>query len=409
MPMTLHWSTLALFLILPLLTAGVGIVCLRLASRVTFHFPASPEAPPLEMPAGGTTPIGRRWRGLAALPALNHHRHARTHLAPMLKPLPQTFEYLAPQKWVVHALQMLRPQLDTLVDEAVEKNNGLLWENLPITLKNRMYERVHREIPAVLDDIIEEIGDQSDMMVDLDHFFDTAERHHPHLSLRLLERASRPFLHAGGMRMFVWTLPGTLVTLLLWLLHPVWWILAIGLWLSMLVGVRMRHVHLHASTAAHKDGRHPLGRQVADPVSQLMAEELLTPRHWISTVMEGPSDRQTYLIVKRHVGRLVDLLTIRTFLQVTVGANGYMTLKLALNDTIRSALRQPFDDTRFNRSQSRQVARLLGSRLERWNSARLLALVKPVVRMHTVILISLSGVASLLLALAATLLMTTLN
>lgn len=399
MPMTLHWSTLALFLFLPLLAAGVGIVCLRLALRLTFHFPSSPEP---GAPA-------RRWRGLAALPALNHDRHARTHLAPMLKPLPQTFEYLAPQKWVVHALQMLRPQLDTLVDEAVEKNNGLLWENLPITLKNRMYERVHREIPAVLDDIIEEIGDQSDMMIDLDHFFDTAERHHPHLSLRLLERASRPFLQAGAVRLFLWTLPGAFTTVLLWLLYPVWWILASGLWLSILLGLRMRHVHLHARVASRQDQRHPLGAQVADPVSQLMADELLTPRHWISTVMEGPSDRQTYLIVKRHVGRLVDLLTIRTFLQVTVGANGYMTLKLALNDTIRSALRQPFDDTRFNRSQSRQVARLLGSRLERWNSNRLLALVRPVVRLHTGILIGLSGIASLLMAVAVTVVLTYLT
>jgi hypothetical protein len=211
------------------------------------------------------------------------------------------------------------------------------------------------------------------------------------------------------VRLFLWTLPGACTTVLLWLLYPVWWILASGLWLSILLGLRMRHVHLHARVASSKDERHPLGAQVADPVSQLMADELLTPRHWISTVMEGPSDRQTYLIVKRHVGRLVDLLTIRTFLQVTVGANGYMTLKLALNDTIRSALRQPFDDTRFNRSQSRQVARLLGSRLERWNSNRLLALVRPVVRLHTGILIGLSGIASLLMAVVVTVVLTYLS
>ena len=47
--------------------------------------------------------------------------------------------------------------------------------------------------------------------------------------------------------------------------------------------------------------------------------------------------------------------------------------------------------------------------LERWNSNRLLALVRPVVRLHTGILIGLSGIASLLMAVAVTVVLTYLT
>lgn len=352
----------AQLLCVPVLLAGTGWIVYNIACFLTFR--------PRNF-VGPGKPFG--WQGWLARSQSNLQRHLVASLSPTFKPLSQIFEYLTPQKWVVHAVQTLRPQLDTLIDEAIEKHNSVLWENMPVGLKNRFYERAHRQIPAVIDDIIEEIGDQSDHLIDIDHLFTLAGQQAPYLSTRLMEHAASPWLQAARSRFFFCLLFALIpVSLAYWYWND-WRLLAMGIYCSFCLALWYRHrsVWLGAADASKGKELTPFQerchaeckQRFSATVAPLLADEVFTPRHWMTAVIDGPRARQTYLVAKKHVSRLVENLSIRTFAQLTIGANGYVELKTSLSTTVLNALRSPFEDNRFNQSRSARVSTLIEHKL----------------------------------------------
>lgn len=382
-----EWVALAAqLLFVPVLLAGAGWAVFNAASFLTFH-PRSFVGP--------GKPFG--WQGWLARSqsALQHHLVAS--LSPTFKPLSQIFEYLTPQKWVVHAVQTLRPQLDTLIDEAIETHNSVLWENMPVAFKNRFYERAHRQIPGVIDDIIEEIGDQSDSLIDIDHLFSIAGQQSPFLSTRLMEHASLPWLRAARSRFFFCQLLALLPVLLAYWFWRDWQWLAIGIYGSFCLALWFRHRSVWAATQNaspthfQKRCQSECRELFAVSVAPLLADEVFTPRHWMTAVIDGPRTRQTYMLAKKHVSRLVENLSIRTFAQLTIGANGYVDLKTALSTTVLNALRSPFEDARFNQSRSARVAALIEQKLAVVFLPDIKRLLAPVFNAHSSIALILAG------------------
>lgn len=390
-----EWGWLAAqLLFMPILLAGLGLIIFKAASYLTFH--------PRQFVGPGKL-LG--WQGWLARSQSGLRHHLVASLSPSFKPLSQMFEYLTPQKWVVHAVQTLRPQLDTLIDEAIETNNSVLWENMPIALKNRFYERAHRQIPAVIDDIIEEIGDQSDTLIDVDHLFDIAGQQSPFLATRLMEHAASPWLRAAHV-LFFFAMVFTLVPVgALWWHTQNWHVLAAGIYGSFSLALWLRHRSVWSASLANGKGAPRLSRSATRmqtrcrqdfsiAVAKLLAEEVFTPRHWMTAVIDGPKARQTYMITKKHVSRLVENLSIRTFAQLTIGATGYVELKTALSTTVLNALRYPFEDTRFNTSRAARVSALIESKLSAGIQPEIKRLLAPVFTAHTTIALVLAAPAA---------------
>lgn len=386
-----EWVGLAAqLLFMPILLAGLGLVVFKWASFLTFH--------PRRF-VGPVKVVG--WQGWLARSQSGLQHHLVASLSPSFKPLSQMFEYLTPQKWVVHAVQTLRPQLDTLIDEAIETNNSVLWENMPVGLKNRFYERAHRQIPAVIDDIIEEIGDQSDTLIDIDHLFGVAGEQAPFLATRLMEHAATPWLQAARVRFFLCMLLALLPVSAAYWYWQDWRVLGAGLYGSFCLALWYRHRSVWRASLA-KPGETQLShsqkryqnectQRFAVSVAQLLADEVFTPRHWMSAVIDGPKARQTYMIAKKHVSRLVENLSIRTFAQLTIGASGYVELKTTLSTTVLNALRSPFEDARFNQSRSARVSALIEHKLSATFLPEVKRLLGPVFTAHTTIALVLAA------------------
>lgn len=380
-------ETLALIvqlLLVPVLVAGLGLAAYRAATYLTFH--------PRQF-AGAGALFG--WQGWLARRQIRLQSHLIVTLGPTLNPLSQVFEYLTPQKWVVHALQVLRPQLDNLIDEAISKNNSVLWENMPVTLKNRFYSRAHRQLPGVIDDIIEEVGDQSDSLIVLEHLFAIAGAHTPFLATRLLEHAATPYLGAARSRFFLCLFALMVPVAAAHTVWPHWWLLAAGIYASFCTSLWFRHTTFwktgkpqHQGAPAEKRrtlARETCKREFALSVAPLIADELLTPRHWMTSVIDGPMSRKAYMIVKKHVSRLVENLSIRTFAQLTIGATGYVELKTALSTTVLSAMHAPFEDARFNQSRSARVTDLFGQKLLAMSDRDVKLLLAPAINSQSVL------------------------
>ncbi|CBL46764.1 Hypothetical protein HDN1F_31810 [gamma proteobacterium HdN1] len=375
-----------LLLLSPLAIAGAGWLVQRIAGWMIFH--------PRNF-MGIAWPLG--WQGWLARTPEQCQQRAIQVLGGAARPLGQTFEYLAPQKWVVHAVQTLRPQLDTLIDSAVEANNSVVWENMPIALKNRFYERAHRQIPAVIDDIIEDIGDHSDTLIDLDFLFTESAKRNPQFPVELAEQVARPWLAASGWRFFLCLLAILIPVLGFFYLKQQWQVLAIGIYCGFGFALWARHRSLWGASANHPLSELQQARQtvciqaMSGLVAAQLAKEVFTPRNWIASVIDGPKSRQTWLLTKKHVSRLIENMLIRTLAQMTIGANGYVELKSSLCGTVLTALRAPFEDERFNQAPTERIQALIEQKLHEMPANAFRPLLEPIQTAHTTLALLLAA------------------
>ena len=175
----------------------------------------------------GVGPLG--WQGIIPKNAEKIASDINKNLVQHFVNVGQIFEYLGPERTVNHITSTLRPQLDTLVDEVMLENHTVLWENLPISLKNRMYARMHRMLPRIIDDIVEDIGDQILWLVKTDHLIIQQFKTQPEKLVNLFLSCTQNSLkHVAWFCAIVGSFLSW-IPLTLWLDYHLWWILPAGL------------------------------------------------------------------------------------------------------------------------------------------------------------------------------------
>ncbi len=47
------------------------------------------------------------------------------------------------------------------------ERNAVLWENLPLMVKNRIYARARRQIPEIMDNVVDDMAQNIEQLIDL--------------------------------------------------------------------------------------------------------------------------------------------------------------------------------------------------------------------------------------------------
>jgi hypothetical protein len=298
--------------------------------------------------------------------------HWSRELLEKLAGLQQVFEHIGPEKLITHQLSSLRPQIDGIIDEVMTENNAVLWENLPILVKNRFYMRAHRLLPRIIDDIVEELGDGLTRILSYQRLLKYAEKQQPGtlqqlydiLSKRTFDSLARFCACLGFMvgcvqvaiAMWVqadslgyWAISGALtVFLFFWLCQR---------WIQYpYKPIRLWHWCIRSPYAKFRE-------QQDQELAELLANSVLSIRNIFNTLLHGSKSRHTHIIIKKRVSVLVEDMNIRTFVQLTVGPIGYLELKKTLTDKLTEAIMEPLEEEQFNTSRAELVAKFLKKRL----------------------------------------------
>lgn len=300
--------------------------------------------------------------------------HWSRGLLEKLGTLDQIFEHVGPEKIVAQQLSRLRPQVDSFIDDVMTARNQVLWENLPILLKNRFYSRAHRMLPRIIDDIVEDLGDSLRRIVtypQLLHFAEqdnpgTLERFYHLLTAQIFQRLIRFCMLMGFVGGLLQGVAGCMINSQ----SPWFWILTgatIGVgffWLA------QRRVNTPAAptTFGLFTLRSPVNRlrvQHDRALADFLSQTILSPRNIARTLVLGGKARHTHIIVKKRIAPLVEEFDVRTFAQLTVGPIGYMNLKQSMADKLVQSFLDPFEDERFNQDRARALAEFLHDRIEK--------------------------------------------
>src|SRR4051812_27570019 len=284
------------------------------------------------------------------------------------------YAQLEPEAIAQHILDTASGDVRDAVERIMERENPQLWHDLPPRLRERVHRRVQEQLPDIVREVTDEIGENIDHLLDVKLMVIRRMQDDPSLAnrvfLEVAPRELRFIINFGFFFGFALGIPTAILTVLVF---PTWWWLLpllgtfIG-WATNVVGIWM----IFEPKEPRKIGpftfhglfmrRQP---EVAEVYSKIIADDIVTIGNIGEELLHGPrSDRTRHMIqttmrpaVDRAVGRA------RPAVRMAVGPREYDAIRTGVAEETVEYTMTPLADPAFNRRQSEAVKKLFVARM----------------------------------------------
>ena len=281
------------------------------------------------------------------------------------------YQHLDPPAIAEHIVQIMAPEVPEIVDNAMTRQQPQLWNNLPPRLKEAVYARVGNQLPGIVADITEEIGEHIDQLLDpkimvIEHF-----RNNPALVNKIFydvgRRELKLMVNFGLIFGFILGIPVAIVD------HSfgIWWLLPIlGVivgWTTNLLGMalifdpveekRFLGIKLHGLFLRRQ-------AQVADVYARIIAEEVITLENIGNFLLYGPRGDRTQQMLESAMGPAIDRAAgpARAALRAAVGGREFDAIREQVAQDSAAHTITPFRDAAFSQRQSEKIRVLFAHR-----------------------------------------------
>ena len=281
------------------------------------------------------------------------------------------YQQLEPDQIAEHIVTMFSPEIPQIVDETMQREQPALWRNVPPRAKLAVYGRVQQQLPGIVRQITDEIGEHIDQLLDpkimvIDHF----ERN-PALVNKVFRNAGQKELNLminfGFIFGFLLGIPVAFID------HTVgiWWLLPImGVfvgWTTNLLGMSL----IFEPPEPRKVGPFKLlglflrrQDEVAEVYAQIIAEDVVTLENIGNFLLDGPRGDRTRQMLEDALGPAIDKAAgpARAAVRVAVGTREYDTIRESVAQQAVGRTLEPFRDPEFSRRQSEKIRVLIAKR-----------------------------------------------
>jgi uncharacterized membrane protein YheB (UPF0754 family) len=281
------------------------------------------------------------------------------------------YQRLEPDEIAAHIVAMFDPEVPAIVDRTMRREQPGLWSSLPPRVRQAVYDRVRAQLPDIVHQITDEIGEHIDQLLDpklmvIDHF----ERH-PALVNRIFQdvgrRELRLMVNFGFLFGFLFGIPVAVLT------HfaPYWWLLPIlGVivgWSTNLLGmwvifepVQPRQVgplRLQGLFLRRQD-------EVAEVYAQIIADDVVTLENIGNFLLDGPRSDRTRQMLEEALRPAIDRAAgpARAAVRVAIGPEHYDAIRASVAQEAAGYTMAPFRDPEFSRRQSGRIRELIAAR-----------------------------------------------
>ncbi|MBO3661031.1 MULTISPECIES: hypothetical protein [Acinetobacter] len=314
-------------------------------------------------------------------------------------------------------------ELEHLIDEVMMDRNAVLWENLPYSIKRRIYAQAHKQLPQVLKELVTELTMNVESLVDMRDMVVSQMEGDRRLMVRM-------FLKVGQKEInFIWHISALigmffgLFQMVVWFVVPwhwtvpfwaaIWGFLTnwIAIWM-VFNPVEPHYIKYPQFVKRTADHRFPwikpviprigtfniqgafMKRQeeVSDVFASVVTEDLITLKSIMTEMMYGGKKDKTRRIVKRHINEIMETPLVRTSLQLSLGPKEYAKLKTDLIDRSIEITMVPVSDPAFNASRAQKIYQMFRDRIRDLTPNEFQNLLRPAFQEDEWILIVLGGV-----------------
>jgi len=324
--------------------------------------------------------------------------------------LGEIFRQMDPDAMADHISAEIAPHLNDYTDEVLfYGGNGAVWRALPRIVKRQIYQRVHEEMPRLVHNLMEDVGENVDELMDFKHMLVSQLVEDKALLNRLFLEAGREefkFIVKSGL--YFGFLFG-LVQLSVWSVYKGWWVLPL---FGGIVGYLTNWIAINLifrPLRPKKVGKWTvqglfLKRQseVAAVWCRLVTREIVTIRQVIDAMLHGPRSEATQSLIKRHIQPIADeaLGALRPAAELTVGSRGLEGLRNSVGEKAVQVSLEPFKHWSFIEERASVLEELLYQRMAGLPPEEFQDLLRPCFQEDELKLIVMGGVLGFLAGLA---------
>lgn len=350
----------------------------------------------------GVGPIG--WQGVIPRKAEKMAHICIDRTLQKFGDLNEIYRKLEPEEIVRQIISRVGPRLDEYIDEVMYELQPVLWDNLPLFARNRIYRWGREQLPKRIESLVEDFGDDLNDLVDLKALLSQELAAHPDLMNRIFQQAGSAELRSVITRgAIIGGILGAVVAPF-WLHYPEPWLLPAG---GLVVGFLTNWIAINLIFRPLRPRRILFWKvqglflrrqpEISDVWARLVAEELITVEKVADAMIDGRHGDRTRAIIQKHLRPLLDnSLVMKLTAQVTVGMAGYTDLKKAINQKAVVATHDVFSDPTFNRERAPVVAKALAEQMRALGPEEFQDILRPAFREEEFQLMLVGGVLGLL-------------
>ena len=369
----------------------------------------------------GPLPVG--WQGIVPRKAGRISGIITDNTLSKLGSLKEFLEAMDPEEMARMIGEQVGFELEHLIDEVMLEHRAVLWENLPYSIKRRIYSQAHQQMPNVLKELVTELTYNVENLVDMRSMVVNQMENDSKLMVKMFLKVGQKEINFiwhisaligaffGIFQMFVyvfvpehWTVPffaaiwGFLTNwIAIWMVfnpvnpHPIkfpqLFTRTEGLkfpWIRPVIP-RIGTYNFQGAFMKRQD-------EVSIVFSEVVTADLITLKSIMTEMMYGKRNHKTRRIIKRHINEIMETPLVRTSLQISIGPTEYAKLKSDLIDRSIEITMVPVSDPAFNESRAKKIFTMFRDRIRLLTPQEFQNLLRPAFHEDEWILIVLGGV-----------------
>lgn len=369
----------------------------------------------------GPLPVG--WQGIVPRKAGRISGIITDNTLSKLGSLQEFLEAMDPEEMARMIGEQVGFELEHLIDEVMMERRAVLWENLPYSIKRRIYAQAHQQMPSVLKELVTELTYNVENLVDMRSMVVNQMENDRKLMVKMFLKVGQKEINFiwhisaligaffGIFQMFVyvfvpehWTVPffaaiwGFLTNwIAIWMVfnpvnpHPV----KFPQFFTRTEGLKfpwIRPVMPRIGTYNFQGAFMKRQDEVSIVFSEVVTADLITLKSIMTEMMYGKRNHKTRRILKRHINEIMETPLVRTSLQLSIGPTEYAKLKSDLIDRSIEITMVPVSDPEFNESRAKKIFTMFRDRIRLLTPQEFQNLLRPAFHEDEWILIVLGGV-----------------
>lgn len=282
------------------------------------------------------------------------------------------YAQLEPEKIAEHILATARGDIHDVTERILEREHADLWQDLPPQLKERVHERVQRELPDIVHQLTDDIGENIEYLMDIKLMVIKRMEERPELANRIFQDVGKKELKFIVNFGFFFGAALGFPLVFISEAAPYWWVLPIGgviigyctnwvgLWMIFepVNPVKIGPLKLHGLFMR----RQP---EVADVYAGIIADDIVTLANMGDELLHGPQSDRTRWMIEDRLRPAIDRSVgpAKPAFRVALGTRQYDAIRESIASEAVEYTMTPLTDPDFNRRQSSSVRKLIAARM----------------------------------------------
>ena len=363
-----------IYIAMPLCMALIGYVTKLLAIRMMFE--------PIEFRGWG--PVG--WQGIVPRHAARMAAIAVDLMTSRLLSPRDVIDRLDPELIARELEEPLRETVDEIVRDVMREYQPGVWEAMPRGARDLLIRRVKDDAPEVVAGVLGDIRNDIDQVLDLKQMVVTNLVRDKALLNRMFQQAgAKEFTFIARSGIYFGFLIGCVQALAWYFTHNPLLLPLFGIftgWFTDWLALKMIFFPIRPRRFGPVTWQGLFlarRKEVADGYCQLIATELITPRHLFEALLKGPLSDRVFVMVQRHVQRAIDAQSgmARPFVVLAVGSTTYQQMKTTVADRVMERLPGTLSQIEDYTADTLDIASTMRRKMDDLTDEEFLQLIRP--------------------------------